>query len=278
MLIFYSKKSLEQFISEIKQSKKSIGFVPTMGALHQGHISLLEKSFGENDFTICSIFVNPLQFNNKEDLDKYPRDIESDCQKIHRCCDAVFIPKYEDIYPEEPKEVYEFGNLDILLEGKFRPGHFYGVAAVVKRFFEIINPDKAYFGLKDFQQLQVIKSMVKQFGLSVEIVSCDIIREIDGLAMSSRNQRLSSEQRQIAPIIHTTLNIAAEILKENGVSASKEFVFNTFAPEKQFRMEYFEWVDTESFQIVSNPSKNMVGLIAVWLGNIRLIDNILISF
>ncbi len=277
MLVFYTRKSLVEYLTATKTPYCEIGFVPTMGALHQGHLTLLEKSVGENKLTVCSIFVNPLQFNNKQDLEKYPRNIEADIDFIKSCCDIVFVPESIDIYPEQPTEKFDFGSLDLILEAEFRPGHFYGVAAVVKLLFEIVKPNKAYFGLKDYQQLEIIKSMVKQFNLQIEIIPCDIVRESDGLAMSSRNQRLEAEEREIAPLIYKTLQKATEIVKEKSISASKEFVFNTFVANKQFRIEYFEWVDMDSFEIISNSTQNMVGLIAVWLGNIRLIDNITIS-
>lgn len=277
MLVFNTRKSLINHLSTIKSNHPSVGFVPTMGALHDGHRTLLEQSTKENDVTVCSIFVNPLQFNNKQDLEKYPRNIEADKKFIQNCCDILFIPDYEEIYPEQPTEKFEFGKLDEILEAEFRPGHFNGVALVVKRLFEIINPNKAYFGIKDFQQLQIVKSMVKQYNLPVEIVSCNIVREHDGLAMSSRNQRLNNEERNIAPLIYQVLQKSSVIMQDKGVSASKEFVFNTFATHKCFRIEYFEWVDIDSFEIISKTTKNMVGLIAVWLGNVRLIDNITIS-
>lgn len=278
MLVFKTRNSITEHLSSLKLQNKQIGFVPTMGALHKGHRTLLEQSYAENDITVCSIFVNPLQFNNKQDLEKYPRTIEADIAFIENCCDVLFIPKYQDIYPDEPKEDFRFGKLDTILEAEFRPGHFYGVAVVVQRFFQIITPDKAYFGLKDYQQFQIIKSMVQQLHLDVEIIPCEIVRESDGLAMSSRNQRLSSEEREIAPIIYKTLQIAKEILKEKGISNSKEYVFNTFAPIKQFRIEYFEWVNADDFEICTSIQKNMFGLVAVWLGNVRLIDNIKVSF
>ncbi len=277
MLVFNTRKSIEDYLNIQQNQNLQVGFVPTMGALHQGHKTLLERSFRENNLTVCSIFVNPLQFNNKQDLEKYPRNIEADIEFIKDCCDVLFIPEYSEIYPEQPAEKFNFGNLDLILEAEFRPGHFYGVAAVVKRFFEIIKPHKAYFGLKDYQQLQIVQSMVKQYQIAVEIISCNIVREDDGLAMSSRNQRLSIDERKIAPLIYQVLQKSSEIIKEKGVSASKEFVFNTFAANKQFRIEYFEWVDVDSFEILSNSTQNMVGLIAVWLGNVRLIDNITIS-
>ena len=207
MEIFDEIQLLKTKLTELKGQGKSIGFVPTMGALHQGHLSLIEKSNLENDYTVCSIFVNPIQFNNPNDLEKYPRNLDGDIEMLNaQLCDFIFAPTVTEMYPKYlPKEEFYFGYLEEVMEGKFRPGHFYGVAVVVKRLFDIVEPNKAYFGIKDFQQLTIIRELVRYSQLPIEIVACPIIREADGLAMSSRNVRLSKEQRQAAPFIYQTL-------------------------------------------------------------------------
>jgi pantoate--beta-alanine ligase len=277
MLVFTTRDSIINHLKDLKTQSKSIGFVPTMGALHEGHQTLLKQSYSENDITVCSIFVNPLQFNNPEDLEKYPRTIEADMNFINSCCDILFYPEYSEIYPDSPQEKFEFGNLDKILEAEFRSGHFYGVAVVVHRLFNIVQPNKAYFGIKDYQQLEIIKSMVCQKKHSIEIVPCAIVREADGLAMSSRNQRLSNVARQIAPMIYQTLKEAACILIEKDALQAKQFVMESFAKKTEFKIEYFEWIDPNSFEIVDNKKPEMVGLIAVWLDNVRLIDNIIVT-
>lgn len=277
MLVFTTRDSIINHLNDLKTQSKSIGFVPTMGALHEGHRTLLKQSYSENDITVCSIFVNPLQFNNPEDLEKYPRTLEADMSFIDSCCDILFYPEYSEIYPDSPQEKFEFGNLDKILEAEFRPGHFYGVAVVVHRLFNIVQPNKAYFGIKDYQQLEIIKSMVRQKEHSIDIVPCAIVREADGLAMSSRNQRLSNAARQIAPMIYQTLKEAACILIEKDALQAKQFVVESFAKKTEFKIEYFEWIEPNSFEIVDNKKPKMVGLIAVWLDNVRLIDNIIVT-
>ncbi len=277
MLVFTTRESIIIHLQNLKKQSKSIGFVPTMGALHIGHRTLLEKSYEENEITVCSIFVNPLQFNNPEDLSKYPRTIEADIEFIESCCDILFYPEISEIYPDTPFEKFEFGNLDIILEAEFRPGHFYGVAVVVHRLLDIVQPNKAYFGIKDYQQLKIIKSLVKQMNHTVEIVSCNIVRETSGLAMSSRNQRLSHSALQSAPMVYQTLKKAAEILRKSNATESKQFVIESFSEKPEFKLEYFEWIEPNSFEIVYDKKPEMVGLIAVWLENIRLIDNIIVT-
>ena len=277
MLVFKTRASIINHLQDLKKQSKSIGFVPTMGALHEGHRTLLKQSFAENDITVCSIFVNPLQFNNPDDLAKYPRTIETDMNFIESYCDILFYPEYSEIYPDSPEEKFDFGNLDLILEAEFRPGHFYGVAVVVHRLFNIVQPNKAYFGIKDYQQLQIIKSMVHQMEHNIEIVPCSIVREADGLAMSSRNQRLSETARQIAPMIYQTLKQAVVILKEKNAVEAKQFVMDSFAKNPEFKLEYFEWIEPNSFEIVDNTKPEMVGLIAVWIDNVRLIDNIIVT-
>ena len=260
-----------------KKSGQKIGFVPTMGALHQGHISLVQKSKEENDLTIVSVFVNPTQFNNADDLKKYPRTEDADTQLLEDAgCDAVFFPKIEDIYPNgEKSENYNFKGIENQMEGKFRPGHFDGVATVVRRFFEIIQPDKAYFGEKDFQQLRIIQELVQQLNLPLQIVPVPIMRESDGLAMSSRNTRLTEEMREESPKIHQILREAKIFLQNHSVQETKEFVQNQFNATK-LDLEYFEIADEKTLESVSEKenSENLRGFLAVFAGEIRLIDNI----
>jgi len=279
MEIFKTIGEIQNFLNGKKNKGLTIGFVPTMGALHQGHLSLVERSIEENDHTVCSIFVNPIQFNRKEDLLKYPRDTESDIQKLEESgCNTVFCPEVEEIYPESPTEYYDFGNLDKIMEGAFRPGHFNGVAVVVKRLFEIIKPDRAYFGEKDFQQLAIVQDMVRQLNIPVLIVPCSIVREKDGLAMSSRNQRLTENERKLAPFIYQTLKEAQERAKKSSVDELKNWVLKQFHAHKDFKLEYFEIVDMKTLLQVKtwSESENIIACIAAFLGNIRLIDNIVI--
>lgn len=261
-------------VSEIKAQGKTIGLVPTMGALHIGHLSLIEKARKENDIIICSVFVNPIQFNNQEDLDKYPRDIEKDCLLLEDAgCDYVFSPSAEEVYAEKPTEKFDFGALETVMEGKMRPGHFNGVATIVSRLFNWINPTRAYFGEKDFQQLAIIKDMVRQLNSPVEIVPCPIVRESDGLAMSSRNMRLSEEKRAIASKINSILKKSVSMKENISLSQIKSFVKNEFSLLKDFELEYFELVDDATLQPVNQKGENgVVGCVAVWLGGVRLID------
>lgn len=264
-------------IEKQKKIHKKIGFVPTMGALHKGHISLVNKSVEENDFTIVSIFVNPTQFNNPDDLKKYPRTEEADIEMLKNSgCDAIFFPQVEDIYPNgESSDKFSFDGIENQMEGKFRPGHFDGVATVVKRFFEIIQPDKAYFGEKDFQQLRIIQELVENLNLNLEIVPALIMREADGLAMSSRNTRLTKEMREEAPKIYQILTEAKDFLKSNSIEATKNFVQEKFNQTK-LDLEYFEIADEKTLQSTyeKKSNQNIRGFIAVFAGKIRLIDNL----
>lgn len=258
----------------LRESHKTIGFVPTMGALHKGHLSLIEKAKEENDIVICSIFVNPIQFNNPEDLEKYPRDIEMDSKLLEAIgCDYLFSPNQDEVYSEKPNEEFDFSGLDKVMEGKQRPGHFNGVAVIVSRLFDWIKPHRAYFGEKDFQQLAIIKAMVGNLGLDIEIIPCPIIREEDGLAMSSRNQRLSPQARAIAPKINSILR-KSNSLKENiSITQVKSFVINEFKLVKEFDLEYFEIVDAITLEPINQISPNgVVGCVAVSLEGVRLID------
>ena len=280
-----------------RQEGKQIGLVPTMGALHEGHLSLIERALKENDLVVVSLFVNPIQFNNKEDLEKYPRTIEADLDLIknlelrikNSCTDNLlaFTPSVEEIYPDgEPTEiVYHFGPVEEVMEGPRRPGHFNGVAVVVRRLFDLAQPTRAYFGEKDYQQIAVIRALLEQIKYPIELVPCPIVRADDGLALSSRNTRLSPAARQMAPAINATLEQAAEMSEYEEVDDVKEWVLDTLASYHEvndcpdglrFEPEYFEIVDAVTLQPIATwddaGEHGAVGCIAVWLDGVRLID------
>ena len=279
MLIFNKKSDLSAFLSPLIHQNKSIGFVPTMGALHKGHLSLLEKSLSENDITVMSIFVNPTQFNNAEDLDKYPRTLERDVQIMQELSNniIVYAPEVADIYEGNTvSESFDYDGLENQMEGKHRPGHFDGVGTIVKRLFEIVQPNKAYFGEKDFQQLQIVKKLVSKYNIPVDVIGCPIHREANGLAMSSRNERLSESAREKAAIIYQILNSAKEIFQTNSAEQTIKFVENEFKKHPEFELEYFEIADEATLLPVSEKEseKKYRGFIAIFIENIRLIDNI----
>ncbi|MBE0651506.1 MAG: pantoate--beta-alanine ligase [Bacteroidales bacterium] len=277
MRIFPLIKDLRAFLDEQKAGGKRVGFVPTMGALHEGHLSLMRQAKAENDLLVVSIFVNPIQFNNPEDLKKYPRDVEGDKKLLESVgCDALFLPSEDEMYPEPVTKVYDFGDLANVMEGVFRPGHFNGVAVVVHKLFDIVQPDRAYFGEKDFQQLAIIKKMVQMENIPVEIIPCPIMRESDGLAMSSRNVRLTPEQRKNAPFIYQTLREAQRRRKHLCAKPLQQMVINLFDANKNFRLEYFEIVDDQNLQPIQNWNEHVgtVACVAAWMGEVRLIDNI----
>lgn len=277
MKTIFNRKDLSAELDQIEKSGHSIGFVPTMGALHKGHLSLIECSDTENDITVVSIFVNPTQFNNQTDYIKYPRIVEEDIEKLKKVkCDFLFIPSEEEMYPEEDKRDFEFGNLDKVMEGAHRPGHFRGVALIVSKLFEIVNPKRAYFGEKDFQQIAIIRNLTKQLNLNIEIISCPIIRENDGLAMSSRNLLLSKDQRTNVPHISKTLLKAKDMKLSMTVSETKDWVIRTINENLFLDVEYFEIVNESSLEPILdwNQKVGIVGCIAVQVGSIRLIDNI----
>ncbi len=256
---------------------KTIGFVPTMGALHQGHISLVERARRECDTVVVSVFVNPTQFNDKNDLKNYPRTPEADAAMLEAAgVDYVLFPSVEEIYPEPDTRVFDFGQIDKVMEGATRPGHFNGVAQVVSRLFAIVEPDKAYFGEKDFQQIAVIRAMVAQLGLKLEIVDCPIVRDTDGLARSSRNTLLTVEHRAAAPHIYQVLSAAQSKLTEMTPQALTEWVVAEVEREPLLKVIYFQAVDALLLQQVSSweESERIQGCIAVQAGEIRLIDNI----
>jgi len=279
MKLVKTVKELQENLQQLCNNG-TIGFVPTMGALHKGHISLVENATNENNAVVVSIFVNPTQFNNPEDLNRYPRNLDSDLNMLANVnCDLVFVPSVAEMYPVPDNRKFQFGALETIMEGKYRPGHFNGVAQVVSKLFDMVKPDKAYFGLKDFQQLAIVKSMVKQLNLPVEIVSCPIIREKNGLAMSSRNELLSAEERKNASIISETIFMAKELAGQQSVEELKEWVNERINKNPFFNVEYFEIVDDTNFQSVKNwEEENVkVGCIAVHCGKVRLIDNIVLN-
>jgi len=281
MEIFYEIAPLKQKLAALKSQNKTIGFVATMGALHLGHISLVETSNRENDITVVSIFVNPTQFNNKEDLEKYPRNTQADIALLENNeCDIVFIPSVSEMYPEEDTRVFELGSVAEVMEGKFRPGHFNGVCQIVSKLLDIINPDRAYFGQKDYQQIAVVKAMVKKYMPKFKgvIVSCPIKRESDGLALSSRNAHLNPQQRESAVLISKTLFKAKE-LSDNGATQKEitDFVKKNIATDANLCLEYVEIADKDTLlPIKDSKPKNAVVCITVYDGNTRLIDNILL--
>lgn len=277
MLVSDKIKEIEELIRLQKQKGNTIGFVPTMGALHPGHISLIEYSKQQADFTICSVFVNPNQFNNQADLAHYPRTPAADIALLEAAgCDVLYMPGVNDVYPEKDRRVFNFGYLDTILEGAHRPGHFNGVGQVVSIFLEKIKPDKAFFGSKDYQQVMVVKELVKQLHLPVEIVACPILREPDGLAMSSRNTRLSAEERKTAALIPKMMQEAKNIALIKGVAAAKEHIAKTISEVTMMKLDYYEICDAETLQLLSElpGNRKAVALIALFVGNIRLIDNL----
>jgi len=279
MIIHDQIKFLIDEINHLRSDGKKLGLVPTMGALHDGHLSLMKQSFRDNDLTAVSIFVNPIQFNNIEDLKKYPGDLQKDLEKLGKILrqnDLVFTPDVNEMYRDPVTHIFDFGNLDKVMEGKYRKGHYNGVAIIVSKLLEIFQPDKAYFGQKDFQQLVIIKSLVRQLDLPVTIVSCPIVREHDGLAMSSRNVLLLEKQRKEAALIPETLFSAVPKSKSLSVKELKRWVIKRINNNPELRVEYFEIVDNiELFPIKSwEEKKEKYGCIAVNVGIVRLIDNV----
>ena len=277
MRIFEKKADINTALLACKKRSETIGFVATMGALHQGHVSLIKQAKNETKIVVCSIFVNPTQFNDKKDLERYPRPIEEDKKMLAEAgCNILFLPSVEEMYPEPDTRVFDFDNLDKVMEGARRPGHFNGVAQIVSKLFETVMPDKAYFGQKDFQQQTIIRALVKQLSLSVEIVACPIVREENGLAMSSRNKLLSVEERGKAGFIHQELLKAKELIKRISPEEVKEKIKEDFLEGRLFSFEYFEIADIETLSPVKKitKEKSAIACIAVKLGNVRLIDNI----
>jgi pantoate--beta-alanine ligase len=279
MLLFNTQNELISHLNSISTRETSVGLVPTMGALHEGHLSLLSEACQHNTIVVISIFVNPTQFNNAEDLAKYPKTLDKDIEKIKTVSDdiIVFAPSVEDIYRGEMvSEHFNFDGLENQMEGKFRPGHFNGVGTIVKRLFDIVKPTNAYFGEKDFQQLQIIKKMVEKLKIPVTIVGCPIYRESNGLAMSSRNERLSAAERKEAAIIYKTISQAQNLFKTKSAEVVYEFVIKTFEKQHRFELEYFEIADETTLLpcIRKNKTKKYRAFIAVFVNKIRLIDTI----
>ncbi len=277
MEIIRTVDELKSRISAHKVQGHTVGLVPTMGALHAGHISLIDRARADNDIVVVSVFVNPTQFNNPEDLRTYPRTEEADCEKLNAAnVDYAFIPSVEEIYPEEDTRIFDLGAVAEVMEGSMRPGHFNGVAQIVSKLFYMVNPDRAYFGEKDFQQIAVIRRMVELENINVDIIDCPIKREDDGLAMSSRNVRLSSEQRAVAPNIHKTLNESIKYAENHSVDETKQHVIDTINTFPFMEVEYYEIVDAATMQPIENwdDTKQPVGCITVYCGDVRLIDNI----
>ena len=275
-MVITSAAILQQALAPLRGTK-TIGFVPTMGALHEGHLSLLRQAKTCCDAAVVSIFVNPTQFNNPDDLKNYPRDTENDIKKLTSAgADIIFIPTEKDIYPEPDDRVFDFGAMDKVMEGFYRPGHFNGVAQVVDRLFRLVQPQTAFFGEKDFQQLAIIKSLVVQEQLPVRIVACPIVREPDGLAMSSRNLLLSESQRAHAPLIYQTLKSAVEKINNTTIPALKQWVQTTIDADPTLETEYVAIVDAQSLQPVDEwtVAEHLQLCVAVYARPIRLIDNI----
>ena len=277
MNLINTVKGVQEMITSLRNEGKSIGFVPSMGALHEGHLSLVKQCISDNDICVVSIFVNPTQFNNTEDLVKYPRNLEKDCLYLEKAgVDIVFAPSVEEIYPQPDTRQFDFDQLDKVMEGEHRPGHFNGVAQVVSRLFDIIKPDMAYFGEKDFQQLAIIREMVKQLELNVQIIPMPIVRETSGLALSSRNERLNAKQRLDAVKISEVLLSLSKNRKKYSVDELQKILVEKINAVESLKVEYFDIVDGYSLQSIRHWSdtKYAVGCIAVFCGDVRLIDNV----
>ena len=279
MKVFTKIVDLQNALFEDRKSGKSVGLVPTMGALHEGHASLVLRSVKENDVTVVSVFVNPTQFNDKNDLTRYPRTLEADCQLLEDCkADYVLAPSVEEMYPTPDNRQFEYPPVSTVMEGAHRPGHFNGVCQVVSRLFYIVRPNRAYFGEKDWQQISVVKAMVRHLQLPVQIMECPIIREKDGLAKSSRNTLLAPDERAIAPAIYKALKDSLEYSKSHTLAETHEYVVSTINAVNGMEVEYFAIVDGNSLQDVAEweDSPYIVGCITVYCGKtpIRLIDHI----
>lgn len=279
MNVFHSKDALKAFLAPAIQENSNIGFVPTMRAIHQGHLSLIQQAMTENKLVVVSIFVNPTQFNNTEDLEKYPRTLDRDLTIIGQLSEQIIVyaPDVDDVYQGTTlAENFEYDGLENEMEGANRPGHFNGVGTVVKKLFEIVQPQKAYFGEKDFQQLQIIRKMVEKNNMNIEIIGCPIFREESGLAMSSRNERLSEAAKQKATFIYKTLVEAKKRFQESSLSEIIHFVSNSFENNPDFTLEYFIIADEESLESATKKEigRKYRGFIVVHIEDIRLIDNI----
>ena len=277
MKVIHTKEGLTDLIGNYKKEGKTIGFVPTMGALHEGHLSLVTQCKKNSDVAVVSVFVNPTQFNDPEDLKRYPRTPEKDCALLETAgCDVAFLPSVEEIYPEKDTRKFDFGYLESIMEGAKRPGHFNGVGQVVSRRFDIVQPDKAFFGMKDFQQVAIIKNMVRQLNYTLEIIPCPIVREASGLALSSRNALLDKEHKENAPHIYATLKKARELASQMSVNELKKWIADEINRNPFLETEYVEIVDDTTLKVINDWKEEgtKVACVAVYAGKIRLIDNI----
>lgn len=282
MKVFHAQSQLKQHLQPFLQAKQTTGFVPTMGAIHKGHLSLLQQAMNENDVVVMSIFVNPTQFNNAEDLKKYPRTLQKDLELIEALSNKIIVyaPTVDDVYEGNTvAQNFDYDGLDNEMEGANRPGHFNGVGTIVKKLFEIVQPTKAYFGEKDFQQLQIIRKMVAKNKMNIDVVGCPIFREANGLAMSSRNERLSAQAKDKAAFIYKTLQAAKDLFIEKDVKDAEAFVKTAFVNETDFTLEYFIIADEVSLKtaIVKEKNKNYRAFIVVHIEGVRLIDNITLN-
>ena len=279
MKIFNRKQALHTYLDELRSQGKTIGFVPTMGALHAGHLSLIEQAQQKADIIVCSIFVNPTQFNDKKDLENYPRPVEDDIMKLESIkCNLLFIPEVEEMYNSSDKWSMELDNLDNILEGKIRPGHYQGVTQIVKKLFDIIKPDFAFFGQKDYQQFMVISYMVKKLRIKLILVLCPIVREKDGLAMSSRNIYLSPQDRQNSLALFHALSKFSDLYKSKSISQLKTEITSFLKSAPGIEMEYFEIFNAKSFEsAISKRAGSIIALVAAKVGSIRIIDNMIIE-
>jgi len=281
MEIFKQIAPLRTYLDRVRKSDKSIGLVPTMGALHQGHISLIQTSRSRNDITVATIYVNPTQFNNPNDLKKYPKTPETDLEMLRGAgCNVVFSPDDEEMYAGKPLIKFDFGHLDKVMEGKYRPGHFSGVALVVSKLFNVVQPDRAYFGQKDWQQFAVIRQLVRELKFNFELYSVPILRESDGLAMSSRNLRLNQMQRANATVFHQALNMARQaLISGTGLETVKKAVLDMVNSKPEIKLEYFELADSKNLTILDNVDKAVLPILCIagYAGEIRLIDNMFLE-
>lgn len=279
MKIFNNREAIHKYLDELKSTGKSIGLVPTMGALHLGHLSLIEAARKQSDIVVCSIFVNPTQFNDKRDLDNYPRPLEDDLQMLKEAkCDVLFLPEVDEMYDSSELWSIELDNLDKILEGKIRPGHYQGVTQIVKKLFDTLSPDYAFFGQKDYQQVMVISYMIRKLEIKIDLIICPIIREKDGLAMSSRNIYLSAEQRQDALALYKSLSLAKELFKSEPIHQIEKKVRDFLESSPGIEMEYFEIYNADTFEPFRKGSSAMpIALVAAKAGSIRIIDNMYLS-
>ena len=279
MKIFRTRAEVHNYLVELKPEGKSVGFVPTMGALHQGHLSLIAAARDKTDIVVCSIFVNPTQFNDKKDLENYPRPIEDDISKLRQAkCDVLFLPDVDEMYTSDDKWYIELNNLDNILEGEIRPGHYQGVTQIVKKLFDIVTPDYAFFGQKDFQQFVVISYMVKTLGMKVQLIRCPIVREDDGLAMSSRNVYLSAEDRQNALALFRALTNARKDFDTLSIEQVKQNALDYLTTAPGIEYEYFEIYNADTFRpALSTDKNNIIALVAARVGKIRIIDNMILN-